>query len=97
MQTAPPSVRQPTRREAAEELEREIAQLETELSLDREVYDRLSTLEARGAADPLEKRLHERALREADIEISFPQRDLHLRSVDPQVWKQLRDDEGRTR
>jgi small-conductance mechanosensitive channel len=39
-----------------------------------------------------------RALREAGIEIPFPQRDLHLRSVDPAAGKALAGDaapEGR--
>ena len=31
----------------------------------------------------------DRRLREAGIEIPFPQRDLHLRSIDPGVLKQL--------
>lgn len=31
------------------------------------------------------------AFRQAGIEISFPQRDLHLRSVDPELLKQLRE------
>jgi len=33
-----------------------------------------------------------RALREAGIEIPFPQRDLHLRSVDPDVERALKGD-----
>ena len=44
----------------------------------RNVDKRLSTLSELNFAI-------EKALREADIQIPFPQRDLHLRSVDPDV------------
>jgi small-conductance mechanosensitive channel len=33
-----------------------------------------------------------RLLREAEIEIPFPQRDLHIRSVAPEVAKAFRDE-----
>lgn len=33
----------------------------------------------------------DQVFREANIEIAFPQRDLHLRSIDPRVWERLRE------
>lgn len=46
------------------ELEQELAAYETELALDRGVYERLAALEPARAPDPGARRLHERALRE---------------------------------
>jgi potassium efflux system protein len=49
---------------------------------------------------PLNHDLHmalDKALREAGIEIPFPQRDLHLRSVDPEVKGQGPRAEGQGR
>lgn len=47
---------------------------------------------------PVIDQLHtaiEKAFRQAEIEIAFPQHDLHLRSFDQDVWKTLRGDDGR--
>lgn len=50
-------------RDAGEELEREFSAFGTELSLDREMYDRLAAIELDAVADPMERRLFEHALR----------------------------------
>jgi thimet oligopeptidase len=51
-------------RAGAEALERELAELRTELSLDRGVFARLAALDADALADPLERRLLAHALRD---------------------------------
>lgn len=50
-------------RDAGEELEREFSAFGTELSLDREMYDRLAAIDLDGVEDGQEKRLFEHALR----------------------------------
>ena len=51
-------------RERCEGLEREIAELRTELSLDRGLYERLATLDAAALADPVAERLLAHVLRD---------------------------------
>lgn len=50
-------------RDIGEELERAFSAFGTELSLDREMYDRLAAIDLDAVADPLERRLFEHALR----------------------------------
>jgi small-conductance mechanosensitive channel len=47
---------------------------------------RQAAQEARAAKEAGES-IHEQALREADIEIPFPQRDLHIRSAAPALFR----------
>lgn len=54
----------PELRQVCEALEREIADLRTEVSLDRGIYDRLVQAEPGRLADPLARRLLEHALRD---------------------------------
>lgn len=54
----------PAVRARCEELERASAELRTELSLDRALFERLAVIDARALGDPALVRLHERALRD---------------------------------
>jgi thimet oligopeptidase len=54
----------PTMRERAAAIEQEVSRFTTELSLDREVYDRLAAVEPADDADPIAKRILEHALRD---------------------------------
>lgn len=51
-------------REVAQRLEQELAAFETDLSLDREVYERLARLSREKAPGPVEQRLFEHAVRD---------------------------------
>ena len=51
-------------REAGETLEREFSAFGTELSLDREMYDRVAAIDLAAVSDPLELRLFEHSLRD---------------------------------
>lgn len=74
----------PAMREAVAEIEQEVSRFGTELSLDRDVYERLAALDPADAPDPVSRRLLEHALRDyrragVDREESVRQRVTALR------------------
>lgn len=76
-------------RSAAEELERELSELETELSLDRGVYDRLAGVDEDSLSDPQAARLLEHALR--DFRRAGVDRDEATRNRVRELQKELVD------
>ena len=74
-------------REAAEELERELSALGTELSLDREMYDRVAAVDLDAIQDEQIRRLFEHSLR--DYRRSGVDRDEATREKITQLKKEL--------
>ena len=74
-------------REAGEELEREFSAFGTELSLDREMFERLAAIDLSAVQDPIERRLFEHSLR--DYRRSGIDRDEETRMRITELKKEL--------